>query len=209
MASPQEKAAIPGQCSSCLLGTIHRREDALRPHLQGFLKGTGKRKRLCHRSYEPNLSGLVPYLFMNGGRFPVSCFPGVILNSQPFVPRHRPGSGTSTPALRCSPFQLGRRRALFSGAGQGQATAWWDASARGQLSVSSLLILAWLAGAFRVNSCIRCGLTGALAPGQHSSGRDRGDLPSPPAAGPGAAGITHSQGGCGQAVALTYLQTVL
>lgn len=108
MAGPWEKATVPGQCSSGLPGTIpspgeRRREDALHPRLQGFLKGTGKRERLCHRSYEPDLSGLVPYLFMNGGVFPVSCFPGVILNSQPFVPRHRPGLGTSAP--HCSPFQ--------------------------------------------------------------------------------------------------------
>lgn len=211
MDGPWEKAVIPGQCSGCLPGTIpgpgeRRREDALHPHLQGFLKGTGKREWLCHRSYEPDLSGLIPYLFMNGGRFPVSCFPGVILNSQPFVPRHRPGSGTSAPAPHGSPFQPGRHRALFSGAGQGQAMARWDASAQGQLSVSPLLILARLAGAFWANSCVRCCLMGVLAAGQHSGGRDRGDLPNPPAMGLRAAGITHPQGGRGQAVALMYLQ---
>lgn len=72
--------------------------------------------------------------------------------------------------------------------------------------MSLLLVLARLAGAFRVKSYVRCCLMGAFAPGQHSSGRDRGDLPSPPAAGPGAASITHLQGGRGQAVALMYLQ---
>lgn len=133
MAGPWEKATISGQWSSCLLGVIpgpgeHRREDALRLHLQGFLKGTVKREQLCHRSYELDLSGLVPYLFTNDGRFPVICFPCVILNSQPFVPRHHPSSGTSAPAPRRSPFQLEQHRALFSRAGQ--AMARWDASAQ-------------------------------------------------------------------------------
>jgi len=160
--SPRKKPLL---LASCQPGGIpgpgvHRREDALPLRLQGFLKGTGKRQRLCHRSYKPDLPGLVPYLFMNGGTFPESCLPGVILNSQPFVPRHRPGSGTSAP--RCSPFHPERHRAVSRGSGQGQATARRHASMRERLSVSPLLVLARLAGAFQANSCVRCCLMGTL-----------------------------------------------
>lgn len=79
-----------------------------------LLKGH-EEERLCHQSCELDLSGLAPYLFRNCGRFPASCFPGATFSSQPFVPRHRPGLGTSAPA----PFRLGQHRALFREQGRG------------------------------------------------------------------------------------------
>lgn len=96
-------------------------EGGCSPFALCFLKSTGKRERLCHQRYELDLSGLVPDLFTNGGRFPVSCFPGATLNSQPFVPRHHPGAGTSAPA----PLQPGWHQAFSlqgrTGAGDGLA----------------------------------------------------------------------------------------
>lgn len=93
------------------------REDALST-FPGLFKGHREGRAMCHRSYEPDLSGLVPCLFMKDGRFPVSCFPGVILNSQPFVPRHRPALGTASPAP-APHFSQGASSPVQSRAGSG------------------------------------------------------------------------------------------
>lgn len=71
-----------------------------------------REERLCHQSCELDLSGLVPCLFRNCGSFPASCFPGVILNSQPFVPRHW--------HLSPSPTSAGAALSPVQGAGWGQ-----------------------------------------------------------------------------------------
>lgn len=145
-------------------------EGGCSPFTLHFLKGTGKTEWLCHQRYELDLSGLVPDLFTNGGRSPVSCFPGAILNSQPFVPRHHPGASASAPA----PLQMGWHQAFFF-AGQDRDR---QQLAEIQLSVSPLLVLAQRAGAFQVNSCVSCCLMGTPSLCQYRGGRDRGDLPA-------------------------------
>lgn len=70
--------------------------------------------------------------------------------------------------------------------------------------MSPLSVLVRLAGAFQLNPCIRCCLTGTFAPG--SGWQAQGGPAKPSSHGAGAAGVTHSQGGHRQAVALMYLQ---